>query len=857
MPENSISRLLLTLCVLICISLSAKSSAPVVHLSAKPAWLKTYKDYNKKIPLRDVEKGYFYQLIEEQIQVELQADYRHNIREIVSDAGIQNGSEISVGFDPTYERLDFHEIIVWRDNKPINRLCAGSFKIVADEQELSKFIYQGSYTALCILNDIRKGDKIEYSYTITGRNPIFNNKFSESIYLQQSQPIAHLYKSIQALPARKLNFRSFNKVPKTIVSDYNGLKCYEWEDFQVQPATDYDAQPTWYTTYGYIQVSDFSSWKEVIDWGLKINPIATNISGNLAKQVADLKAGAGNNKEKYFRNAVKSVQDEVRYMGIELGQYSHRANDPEKVYDQRYGDCKDKSLLLASILNAGGIPANMVLVNADTRAKADQYLPSPFVFNHAVVVANINDKQVWIDPTISYQRGTGANLFFPDYGKGLILKPGSNGLTVIPRTKTGKIICQEKYTIPEKGKVKLDVITTYTLNEADKIRDRLASASMSETEKNYLNYYIKIYPKIEAADSVTVTDNEDENKLTTIEHYRIANFFKKDSATAINSASFYANYIDEQLPVVENNVKYPVSLYYPYAIDYTISVVLPSGWNVESQHTEIKRDAYAFSSDISAIGDMLLLKYKFNYLKDFIPVNKLDEYRADVKQLKNDNLSYTFTYSPGGSDTPFRLNIGMLIAAIILTLIIAIIGFKIYHTETHEILFASGANFIPLGGWLIVVAISLSLSILIVFISLFTNNYFDLNHFNAHLLNANNLSFKAFFTMEALGNIFMICYACFCLILLLNKRDILPKFIIGLYLFIIVFFVADAAAAYYITNGTVSSSAGSSILRSVIAAAIWIPYFKMSTRVEQTFIVPYPANNYKYEEMEAKNSNEI
>ena len=55
-------------------------------------------------------------------------------------------------------------------------------------------------------------------------------------------------------------------------------------------------------------------------------------------------------RQKYFRVAVNFVQNEIRYMGIETGKYSHKANSPEKVFKQRYGDCKDKSLLLASIL---------------------------------------------------------------------------------------------------------------------------------------------------------------------------------------------------------------------------------------------------------------------------------------------------------------------------------------------------------------------------------------------------------------------------------------------------------------------------------------------------------------------------
>ncbi len=849
MQLKPIPILLLMLCAVI-LTFSAQASVPVVHISPAPTWLNTYKPYDKMIPARDVENGYFYQLVEEQIYIEKQADYSHIIRQIVSEAGIQNGSEISISFDPSYQQLYFHQITVWRDGKPQNRLSTDSFKIIADEKELSKFIYQGTYTAYCILSDIRKGDKIEYAYTITGKNPIFGNKYCRDIYLQAGQSIAHIYKSILAAPARKLNFKSFNKVPKTITSDKNGLKCYEWEDFQVQPAHDYDNQPGWYTSYGYIQISDYNSWQEVVDWALKINPLTTNFKGPLAKQIAALKAATGGDKEKYFRGAVKMVQDEIRYMGIEMGQYSHRANNPDKVYNQRYGDCKDKSLLLASVLNAGGIPANMVLISTDAKAKTDQYLPSPYVFDHATVVANVNSKPVFIDPTISYQRGAGINLYYPDYGKGLVLKPGNNQLTAIPLTQTGEINCKENYKVPEgNGKVSLDVITTYTLNEADKIRERLASSSKSETEKSYLEYYARSYPKIEAVDSITVKDDEEKNKLTTIEHYWVPDFFKKDSTTSKNEASFYADYISEQLATLNNKSSYPVLINYPYAINYTVSVVLPVGWNIDESKTSIKRDAYNFASKISATGDTLFLNYKFSYLQNYIPTDKLDEYRADVKKIKNNELSYTFTYSPGLGDQPYKLNYWMFFSIIVFALLMGGLCVKIYRTETPEVLFEHGASFKPLGGWLILIAFGLTLSFLAMLITLCKGTYFDLNKYNSHLNTKTDYAFKILFTSEAFCSALIMCYALFCLILLLNKRDILPRFIIGLYVFALVYYTADYVFAKMIFHDAVSESAASAVLRSIVVCVIWIPYFKMSWRVKQTFIIPYPANNYRYEDL--------
>jgi transglutaminase-like putative cysteine protease len=848
MAAKSLSRLIV-LFICLTIALGAQAAAPIVHISAKPTWLNTYKPYDKQIASRDVGNGYFYQLLEEQIHVENKSDYSHIVRQIVSAAGIQNGSEISISFDPSYERLDVHEIIVWRNNKPQNRLSPGSFKVIADEKELSKFIYQGTYSAYCILSDIRKGDRIEYSFTITGRNPIMANKFCRDIYLQQSQPIAHIYKAILASTSRKLNFKAFNKVPGVMQAVKNGLNCYIWEDFQVKPGLDYNNQPGWNTSYAYVQVSDFNSWNDVVKWALGINPIATNITGALAKQIATFKADAGNNKEKYFRSAVKMVQDEVRYMGIEMGEYSHRANKPEQVYNQRYGDCKDKSLLLASILNAGGIPANMVLINTTATSKTDQYLPSAYDFDHATVVATVNGKQVWVDPTMSNQRGSGINLYYPAYGKGLVLTPGTNKLTDIPEPKTGVINCRENYIVKgDSGKVTLDVITTYTLNEADKIRERLASASMSETENNYLSYYQKTYPKIESVDSITVKDDEEKNQLVTLEHYIVPDFFKKDTTIGRFESSLFAYFVSEQLTDINTKIRYPRVLNYPYAINYTIAVVIPAPWNIEEKQYSVKRDAYEFTSKKSTEKDTLLLNYRLKYLKAFIPVDKIEEYAADVKEIKNNYLGYNFNYTPGNVTTIFRLNYWMLGSIIVFVLLLAGTFIKLYRTETAEVLFEHGANFKPIGGWLIMIAIGLGATVLALLISLSDGVYFDLAKWNAHLNNQSDKGFKMLFTFEAFGNTMLMCYALFCFILLLNKRDILPKFIIWLYIGSLIFYMTDYIWAKNVFHDAVSDASLSIVIRMCIVCAIWIPYFLRSERVAQTFIVPFPSTNYRYEE---------
>jgi len=838
---------IITACIALMLSGSVKTFAqnPVVHLSPKPSWLNSYQPYDKKPPLRNIQDGYFYSLAEHQIHVEKQADFRHYIREIVSNTGIQNGSQISVSFDPAFERLDFHEITIWRGNKPQNRLNLRDFKILADEQDFSKFIYQGSYSANFIISDIRKGDRIEYSYTVTGKNPIYENKFFKEIYFQGNLAYAHQYIAIVASPARKLNMKFFNDAPKPAIGQTGGLKSYVWEIFQSKPVIEDDTEPAWYNQYQHVQVSEYNSWGEVADWALKINEPAVNIKGSLADLISDLKHKYRNDKVGYFRAAVRTVQDEVRYMGIEIGEYSHRANRPEKVYDQRYGDCKDKSLLLVSMLRADGIDANMVLINSSINGHVDEFIPTPNAFDHAVVVATVNNKQIWVDATISNQGGDGTNIYFPNYGKGLILKPGNNSLSVVPVTKTGKFTCEEKYTIQDDtSKVRLDVKTVYTLDQADRQRDKLASNSMAETEKGYLDYYSKIYTKVDQKDSIQVIDDVHKNKLTTIESYWIHDFYKKDSVSNKSVADFYADYISQELPSVSNQTKTPVAVSYPDAIDYTIKVILPNGFDITNDQDSIKRDAYRFTSDFSAAGNTLSLHYQFAFLKDYVPANKLDEFRKDIKDLKDGKLSYSINHSNGAQ--PFAINIVMVVLALLVTGALVFLCIRIYRTETPGIVFTEGSTFVQIGGWLILILIGLALTPIFGLFTMFNGNYFSMSAWHLYGHGKENLIFKTLLVFEMSGNIILIGYSAFCLILLSNRRDILPKFIIGYFAYCTAFFIIDYLFA--VSLNVDSGQALTAMIRAILIAAIWIPYFRVSTRVKETFIVPYPPENYSYEE---------
>jgi len=817
------------------------ASTPAIHVSRKPSWILPCKKYNQAPSSRDINNGAYDEFVEEQINVEEKAVYNHVITQIVSESGVQNNSDISISFNPAYERLDFHEIVIWRDNKPTSRLNVNEFKVLPNENEIEKFIYNGTYSAKFILADIRKGDKIEYSYTITGFNPIFDNKFCRTIYLQGADMIEHQYTTLLFRDGRKINLKPFNVRSQPKISINAGLKRYEWDDVKVPGISTNKFQPDWFNEYARVQVSEFGTWSEVIDWGLKINPLQTVFKGELADTIAKLKKLSGKDKAKYFRAAVTIVQDGIRYMGIETGPYSHKANTPENVFKQRYGDCKDKSLLLASILNANGIEAHIALINTELTDKVENFIPSPILFNHAVVVATINGRQVWTDATIANQGGTGTDLYFPSYREGLILSAGNTGLTRIKEAKTGIINCVENYDIHDEfAPVKLGVITTYSLDEADDIRDHIATTGISKTEKNYLDYYSKTYSKIDASDSLIIKDNRAKNELITIESYTIHDFFKRDSVSHKYTADFYADYIRHQLPDINGRVNTPVSVNYPYHLDYTIHVFMPGGWDIADESYKFNRSTYTFETDKKVKGDDLALHYQFAYLTDYVPQDKLAQFKQDINDLKDDKLSYSIFYTPDIKQEPFRINRIMLLVSLMVICTFSFWALKLYKTETRGEIFANRVYLAPaLGGWLIVLIIVIFASAASILNTTVKEGYFSMSEWDLFTTGEKSLVYRMLLIFEMAGNVALICCCCFCLVLIFKKRDIAPHFTKRFFLFSVIFIFCDYLLSSFL-KFQLSNYDVDEVVKAVIVAAIWTYYLNVSVRVRETFIVPYP-----------------
>ncbi len=133
----------------------------------------------------------------------------------------------------------------------------------------------------------------------------------------------------------------------------------------------------------------FSNWSEMGVWYLNLESGRAAAAPEIQQKVASLTASSHSTIEKM--NAVaKFVQDEVRYVAIELGIGGWQPHPARDIFLHRYGDCKDKATLMRAMLQEIGVNSYQVAINTE-RGSITQETPAYLGFNHQIIAIQLPD----------------------------------------------------------------------------------------------------------------------------------------------------------------------------------------------------------------------------------------------------------------------------------------------------------------------------------------------------------------------------------------------------------------------------------------------------------------------------------
>lgn len=495
------------------------SRIATVEKLAVDAWIETASV--PEVPaarFNAVSDGVLYKLVD--TQVRWQPDgyeyYNRYVFQITERSGLEAASKISEEFDPNDTELAFNFIKVTREGETVDRLSDAEITVLQQEDELDSDILTGNLTALVVLEDVRVGDTIDYAVSGKVQLKLWPGEFFNSIQRGWSVPVGQSrYRLI--LPSDKdLHIKNFLTKERPEILESDSQKIYSWVLTDPDPIPPEDGTPFWEYAWPTVSMTTMNDWTDIQKWAEPHYDMDQSLPADFEKQVKAIRKN-WRKPEDRMTEALRLIQDNIRYVGIEIGLGSHVPRAPAEVVRRGYGDCKDKSVLLVAVLKKLGIKSWPALVHNSAGLGLGEELPSPYAFNHAIVKVKIKDDVFWLDPTLSHQGGRGDTLSQPSYGYGLPIGGKNKGLEPIVDTPPSQatLHVQEDYFVPQDGDtaLKLKVTATYRDYEADSQRALIASQALEEFRRSYLNYYQGMYNGLEVLSPINIEDDLDSNIL--------------------------------------------------------------------------------------------------------------------------------------------------------------------------------------------------------------------------------------------------------------------------------------------------------------------------------------------------------
>lgn len=635
--------LLVSVFLMVCVLIvpARAQTAQEYQITPTPTWVTTLA-YDDGIPddAKYQSGGVTFLLADRQTSLlngQLEA-FRHYAFRIASVGGLQQFSNIEIRFDPSYQALKLHSVTIWRGKQRIQQLSSDVVKVLQRERSLEQLMFDGSKTANVFLEGVRVGDVVEYSYTLSGSNPVFAGHYFGEFDMQWNVPVHQIQTRLLVPSGHSINTRVLHGEAQAQRTVKGEVSEYLWRDKDVRAVHWRDDLPRWQDPYQRMQWSDFPDWNAVEHWAEPLYQSPSQLPPEL-QTLSEQIMLRGLTPPERAMEALRWVQKNIRYLGVEVGVNSHAPNTPELVLSRRYGDCKDKTLLLLTLLRALNIDAYPVLAHTNRGGLLVDDLPSPLSFNHVLVGARFEGAEYWLDATLSPQMGKLSDISQPNHGYVLPLQPQVDILQKMKdspaNTFTRSVLSVYDSSAGWEQPVDLTVTSTFEGRSAEFIRNRLSVEPSDRIQSQLANAYSSFYGGLRVLKSFSVYDKTDSNQLFLTEYYRIMDFWKKRDDKHFESY-FAAPVVNDFLrnPKISYR-EAPLGLDYPVQMTQTLRILVPQSWQLKGGNAKVEDPGFVFESNVKVTPGTVLEVDTYYSSKDSVEVADMPRYLDNLKKARS------------------------------------------------------------------------------------------------------------------------------------------------------------------------------------------------------------------------------
>lgn len=394
---------------------------------------------------------------------------------------------------------------------------------------------------------------------------------------------------------------------------------------------------------------NFQSWTGYAEWYRRLSQGKAVLSQQAKQHAAGLVLPSDSDKQK-VQKLYAFLQDYTRYVAIEPGLSGWQPSFAESVYSNRYGDCKDLSIFMISLLNEFKIKAFPALVRTRDIGGLIREFPSP-QFNHVITCVPLEQDTLWLECTAKNM--IAGELPSSVEGCDLLLVEPKRGRIV--RTPVSSFLknqwnCEIKGKLSSAGGFQFDGRISSTGNYSNRLRGVLNSIKPEDQQRFVKSLLSRYQPKLGLL-TCKIEHLEQDFEQPLVFHFTAE--IKKYSRRSANRLFINPNLISRQtaddLPR-EDEREFPIKLRFASESIDSVTIVIPDGYELEAtpQMEDLKMPFGYFKTSCLFVDGELRCRRILRYTQDQIPTELYPEFVTFLKRIvKSDKSQFVFRKKRG------------------------------------------------------------------------------------------------------------------------------------------------------------------------------------------------------------------
>lgn len=418
--------------------------------------------------------------------------------------------------------------------------------------------------------------------------------------------------------------------------EVKNLKPFEYESFS--PGIEYYAPvvylaPNDFQMEGY--VGNMSTWNDFGIWQKSLlkgqNTLSPDVLSELKSRIP-----ANANKLEKTKIIYDYMQENTRYVSVQLGIGGWQPFPSGFVHEKKYGDCKALSFYTQSLLEAVGVKSHYTMISAGYEPGKTLHRDFPAsTFNHAILTVPLEKDTVWLECTSQSNPFGFMGTFTSDRDAVIITDEGAQ----VIHTKSYKAHENIQSTdvsleIKKDGSAVATVVRTYNGLEVDnKDFSDMAIKPKTDQEKWYYDRFDWGTSKLKSLELVPVS-----NERVPVGQMKAEIEFT-GMATSSSDRLFYKPFVFTNLNSLKlSNDKRlkPVEIRYPYTEQDSLLVTFPEGYFLENlpKDIELSTPYGKYERSIAEKDGKYLITRKFIFNKGIYPAESYEDFKSFVKDVQ-------------------------------------------------------------------------------------------------------------------------------------------------------------------------------------------------------------------------------